>query len=111
MNSTTAASARRASPRYPSAPQESSSSAGRRRLPPADELVDAPQIVRDRRQHGHEAHDSLIILGFSGSGQLGARNQCTQSSSPAASSIASNPGPSSVSKRSPPRSAPTSPSR
>src|SRR6185436_18496071 len=28
---------------------------------PADDLVDHPHVVRNRRQHGHETHDSLII--------------------------------------------------
>jgi len=40
---------------------------------PADQRVDALQILRDRRQHGHKTHDSLIIASL-----CGCNNSCTQ---------------------------------
>src|SRR5882672_5490499 len=64
------------------------------------------ETVPDRRQHGHETHDSLIIPApFRAQGK-----QCTQSSSPAASNIASRPARSFASSCSRRKSAPRFPS-
>src|SRR2546425_11470080 len=50
-------------------PPTNSSNSRKNSFSQAIGVTNRTETLPDRRQHGHEAHDSVIILGFSGSGQ------------------------------------------